>query len=155
MTRVEHSRTFAAVDPATAYDVVVAVPLEDVLGARHLAIPGVARVEQQRPWGEELGQERVLRFTDGGSATEVLSVLEAPQRFGYRLTDLHGPMRLLIAGVDGLWSFAPDGTGTRITWSWDVRPTLPGRLAMPAFGVMWRGAAARCFDRLAERLPAA
>lgn len=152
MTHVEYSRSFATVPVQAAYDVVLPVPLEEVLGARHLAIPGVARVEQDRPWGQELGQRRTLRFTDGGSATEVLSVLEAPHRFGYRLTGLRGPMKLLIAGVDGLWSFAPDGTGTRITWSWDVRPTLAGRLAMPVFGVMWRGAAARCFDRIGERL---
>ena len=112
MTHVEHSRTFP-VALETAYDVVVPVPLEEVLGRRHLAIPGVAAVEQSRPWGQELGQRRVLRFSDGGRATEVLTVLEAPHRFGYGLTDLGGPMKLLVAAVDGLWSFETEGAGTR------------------------------------------
>lgn len=151
MAHVEYSRTFP-VPVATAYDVVMPVPLEEVLGRRYWAIPGVAAVEQSRPWGQELGQRRVLRFSDGGRTTEVLTVLERPARFGYELADVEGPMKLLVTTVDGLWSFEAEGDATRITWSWEIRPTLPGRLVMPAFAVMWRGAAARCFDALSERL---
>ncbi len=149
MTRVEQSRTFP-VGLRTAYDVVMPVPLPRILGKRYLAIPAVRAVEQDRPWGQELGQRRVLRFSDGGSATEVLSVLAAPDRFGYRLEDLRGPMKTLAASVDGLWSFEADDGGTRITWSWDITPTTGGRLAMPAFTRMWRGMAARTFDRIGE-----
>lgn len=151
VTRIAYSRTFPG-SVRNAYDVVMPVPLEDVLGARHLAIPGVARVEQSRPWGQELGQRRVLHFSDGGSTTEVLTVLEAPDRFGYELADISGPMKLLIGGVDGLWAFEPDGAGTQVTWSWDIRPTLLGRAVMPVFTRMWPGMAARCFDRLAPRI---
>jgi hypothetical protein len=153
MSHLAYSRSFpVAVD--TAYDVVLPVPLEEVLGRRHLAFPGIAAVEQDRPWGEELGQRRALRFSDGGAATEVLTVLERPRRFGYELAELSGPMRLLATTVHGRWDFEPDGSATRVTWSWEIRPTLPGRLAMPAIAVMWRGMAARCFDALGERLAA-
>ncbi|MDO9456887.1 SRPBCC family protein [Nocardioides sp.] len=151
MTHVEHARTFPVTVEA-AYAVVAPVPLEEVLGRRHLAIPGVARVEQSGPWVQEVGQRRTLHFTDGGRTTEVLTVLDAPHRFGYELADVAGPMKLLVAAVDGLWVFVPDGSGTRITWSWEIRPTLPGRLVMPAFTRMWHGMAARCFDRLGERM---
>ena len=71
----------------TAYDVVMPVPLEEILGPatwRSPASPASSRTGR----GARLGQRRTLRFTDGGSATEVLSVLEAPQRFGYRLTEV-------------------------------------------------------------------
>ncbi len=151
VTHLAYARTFP-VPVATAYDVVLPVPLEEVLGRRYLAIPGVAGVEQQRPWGQETGQRRVLRFSDGGRATEVLTVLEPGRRFGYDLVDVAGPMKLLVAGVAGLWTFESDGAGARVTWSWDLTPTLPGRLVMPAFGLMWRGMAARCFDALSARL---
>ena len=153
VTHVEHSRTFPVTLEA-AYAATLPVPLEQILGRRHLAIPAVTRVDQDRPWGEQLGQQRVIHFSDGGSTTEVLTVLEAPHRFGYTLSDVSGPMKLLIGALDGLWSFAPDGAGTRITWSWEIRPTVPGRLVMPAFAVMWRGMASRCFDRLGEHLTA-
>lgn len=151
MTHVEYSRTFP-VPVDEAYAVVVPVPLEEVLGKRHLAIPGVAEVVQEGVWGREVGQRRTLHFTDGGRTTEVLTVLEAPDRFGYELADTTGPMKLLISGVDGLWSFVADGAGTRITWSWEIRPTLVGRVAMPVFARMWPGMAATCFDHLADKL---
>lgn len=153
VTRVEYSRTFP-VDGQTAYDVVMPVPLPTILGKRYLAIPAVREVEQDRPWGQEVGQRRVLRFSDGGSATEVLTVLEAPSHFGYLLTDLHGPMKLLMASVHGRWTFVDAGENahTQITWSWDICPTRAGRLAMPAFTVMWRGMATRAFDRIGELL---
>ncbi|MGA8846382.1 MAG: SRPBCC family protein [Nocardioides sp.] len=150
MTRLACSRVFP-VDAQTAYRVVMPVPLPTILGTRHWAIPGVREVEQDRPWGQEVGQERVLRFSDGGSATEVLTTLEAPDRFGYRLTDISGPMKSLATSLDGLWTFVPDGRdSTRITWTWDLDPTRPGRVVMPVFTVMWRGMAKRTFDRLGE-----
>jgi len=151
VAHVELSRTFP-VTLAAAYAGTLLVPLEKILGRRHLAIPAVTAVEQDRPWGGEVGQQRVIRFSDGGSTTEVLTVLEAPHRFGYALSEVSGPMRLVIGALDGLWSFAPDGEGTRVTWSWEIRPTMAGRLVMPAFAVMWSGMAARCFDRLGEHL---
>lgn len=153
VTHVEYSRTFS-VPVDEAYAVVVPVPLEEVLGTRYLAIPGVAEVVQDGEWGRELGQRRTLHFTDGGRTTEVLTVLEAPDRFGYELADISGPMKLLIGGVEGLWSFAADGSGTRVTWSWEIRPTLAGRVAMPVFARMWPRMAARCFDQLDDRFAA-
>ena len=97
----------------------------------------------------------MLRFSDGGSVTEVLTTLEAPTRFGYRLIDVHGPMKALAVTVDGLWTFTTDTgadgqPGTRISWSWDLAPTRAGRFVMPAFALIWRGMAARTFDRIGE-----
>ncbi len=148
---MSYARTFQ-VPVESAFARTLPAPLEQLLGRRFLAFPGVTRVEQQRPWGEEVGQRRVLHFSDGGRTVETLTLLEAPRCFGYRLSDVSGPMRLLVAGLDGLWSFEPDDTGTRVTWSWDINPTTGGRVVMPLFRQMWRGTAARCFDRLGEHL---
>ncbi|GAA5156416.1 SRPBCC family protein [Nocardioides marinquilinus] len=153
MTFLEHSRTF----PATvedAYGRVLTVPLEHVFGHRHLAIPAVVSAEPDdalEAWGERVGQRRTLQFSDGGRAVETLTSLDPPRGFGYRLAELHGPMKLLIGRVDGAWRFEPAGTGVRITWSWDVAPTAPGRLAMLGFGPVWQGAARKAFDEI-ERL---
>lgn len=157
MARLAYSRTYPHPRAAT-FDRVLGVPLEEVLGRRHLAIPAVRGTDETAPWGEAgVGQRRVIRFSDGGSVVEELTELRRPEAFGYRFHDITGPMRLLLAVVDGRWSCAdagaPGGTpATTVTWTWDVRPTLLGRPLMPAFGLMWRGAAAKAFDRLGERL---
>ena len=153
MTHVEHTRTFP-VPVATAWDVVAPVHLPDVLGRRYLAIPGVVRVDQEQAWPGHVGQRRTLHFSDGGRTTEVLTELDPPAAFGYELAEVHGPMKALVAGVDGRWVFRSerDGQATRLTWSWEIRPTLAGRALMPVLVVVWRGMARRCFDRIGELL---
>jgi hypothetical protein len=151
--RLIHSGTFP-VPPDAAFEHTLTAPLDEILGRRHLVIPAIARVEGDGPWGSAgTGQERTLHLGDGGRLLETLTLLDAPRCFGYHLDVLAGPMRLLAVGVDGAWSFEPAGTGTRITWTWDVDPAnAAGRLAMPAFGVAWRGAAQRAFRRLEDHL---
>ena len=124
-----------------AYDRTIAVPLPDIFGHRHLAIPPVVRVEDQDgAWGRALGQTRTIRTSDGGSLHETLRELDRPRRFGYRIDRVRGPMRPLVRHVDGAWAFEPDGDGTRISWSWEITPT--SRLTTPLValvGRMWHG----------------
>ncbi len=147
MTHVEYSRSFPSPVEET-YDRVLPVPLERILGRRYLAIPAIKGTTQDGVWGREVGQQRTIHFSDGGSTREVLTSLDRPTSFGYSLADTTGPMKALVAGLDGTWAFAPAGTGTRITWSWDIRPTAAGRLAMPAFARMWQGTARQAFDEI-------
>jgi hypothetical protein len=131
-----------------AFDRVLVAPLEQVFARRFGPIPAIRRTDQQGAWGT-LGQERTIEFTDPGSVRERLTVVERPHRFGYTLSDVVGPMKLLIAEVEGLWSFEPDGTGTRVTWSWTVHPAYSvGRMAMPLFARAWQGYARRSLARL-------
>ena len=138
--RVAESRT-VAVPLETAYDETIVVPLPDIFGHRHLAMPPVVRVEDQHgPWGQALGQTRTIRTSDRGSLLETLRELNRPHRFGYRIDRVRGPMRPLVRHLDGAWSFEPDGTGTRVTWSWEITPT--SQLTAPLVrlvGRMWHG----------------
>ncbi len=138
--RVAESRT-VAVPLEAAYDGTLVVPLPDIFGHRHLAMPPVVRTEDEDgAWGREIGQTRTIRTSDGGALHETLRVLERPHRFGYRIDKIRGPMRPLVRHLDGAWTFEPDGTGTRITWSWDLTPTSP--LTAPLVrlvGRMWHG----------------
>jgi hypothetical protein len=127
---------------------VLSEPLEQVFTRRFGPIPAIRRTDQQGEWGT-VGQQRTIDFTDPGSVRERLTVVERPRRFGYTLSDVVGPMKLLITEVGGLWSFEPAGTGTRITWSWTVHPAgAVGRLAMPLFGRLWQGYARRSLAHL-------
>jgi hypothetical protein len=153
--RVAESRTVPLAIEA-AYDGTIDVPLPDIFGHRYLAMPPVVRIEDQDgPWGRELGQTRTIRTSDGGALHETLRVLERPQRFGYRIDQIRGPMRPLVRHLDGAWTFEPDGTGTRITWSWEMTPTSP--LTAPlvrVVGSMWRTYAQRSLANLESVLTA-
>ena len=49
-------------------------------------------------------------------------------------------MRPLVSHLDGAWSFETYGTGTRVTWSWEITPT--SALTAPlvrVVGRMWHG----------------
>ena len=49
-------------------------------------------------------------------------------------------MRPLVSHLDGAWSFEATGSGTTITWSWDLHPR--SRLTAPLTAVvarMWHG----------------
>ncbi len=120
-----------------AYDGTLMVPLPDIFGHRHLAIPPVIRVEGQvGEWGRELGQTRTIRTSDGGSLHETLRELSRPHRFGYRIDRIRGPMRPLVRHLDGAWAFQPAGDGTTITWSWELTATSP--LTAPMVGLLAR-----------------
>jgi hypothetical protein len=135
-----------------AFDTVLATPLEQVFARRFGPLPPIRGVrDQDGAWGT-VGQTRVIELADGGTMTEELTSVERPSGFGYRITDVTGPMKALVASVDGRWSFEAAGTGVRITWAWTVHPASSfGELAMPLFGWLWRGYARQALEDL-ERL---
>lgn len=144
---LSHSRA-VPVPVEDAYDGVLEHPLPELFRRRMLAMPPIREVRGQvGPW-REVGQTRTIVLADGGTMLETLTSVERPQSFGYSIGDVHGPMKPLVAGVEGRWTFAPVGTGTRVTWEWDVTPTAPGRLLMPAFARMWRGYARQALEEV-------
>ena len=145
---LSQSRTYP-VDVERAYDVVLPTPLPALFRRRYAAIPPIREVrDQQGPWGT-VGQTRTIRLADGGTLRETLTVVERPRVFGYRITDVTGPMKALVSEVEGRWLFEPAGTGAQVTWAWTVHPrgTLGG-LAMPVFARMWRGYARQALEEL-------
>jgi hypothetical protein len=153
--RVAESRT-VAVPLEAAYDETIVVPLPDIFGHRHLAMPPVVRVEgQDGAWGRTLGQTRTIRTSDRGALRETLTELDRPHRFGYRIDRVRGPMRPLVRHLDGAWAFEPDGAGTRITWSWEITPTSPLTAPVVALvGRMWHGYARQALVTLESILTA-
>ena len=131
-----------------AFDRLLIHPLPEIFRRRMLAIPPIKEVRGQAgEWGT-VGQSRTIATTDGGSMLETLTSNERPHSFGYTISDVRGPMKPLVASIDGLWSFEPAGTGTRITWRWILTPTAAGRAVMPAFGAMWRGYARQALEEV-------
>ena len=101
--------------------------------------PGVAGVANQTGTWDHPGVQRNPRFTDGSQADEQLTEYVAGSSFAYQLTGFTNALSRLAVGIRGEWTFAPDGDGTLIRWSYEFKP-LPGRrwiLAGP-FAPLWR-----------------
>ena len=136
-----------------AYDWVLAVPLTSIFDRWFGPIPAVREVtDQEGEWGS-VGQSRTIRTADGGNMREELTNVEPPRSFGYTISDVTGPMKLLVSRVEGRWTFEPAGTGVRITWAWTVHPASQlAEVAMPLFGWLWKGYARQALERIEERL---
>lgn len=141
--------------PDAAYDAVLDAPLEEILGHRAGLIPPITGCSgQDGPWGT-VGQTRTIEMADGGRVLETLVVAERGTDYRYRISDIRGPMRPLVAGIDGRFAFEPAGAGSRVTWSWDMHPTnTVTRLMLPVMGLLWHRWARTMFDRLTERVTA-
>jgi hypothetical protein len=128
-------------------------PLPELFRHRSGPIPPIKEVRgQDGEWGT-VGQTRTILLQGGGSVREELTSVDAPNSFGYHLSDVKGPMSLLFNGVDGLWSFAQTGTETAVRWQWTVYPrsAVPG-FAISAFAHYWHDLAGKSLAELSTRL---
>ena len=148
---VARSRSYP-VSVARAFDEVLVLPLPGLFSRRYAALPSIREVRgQDGAWGT-IGQTRTIVLADRSTMRETLTSLDRPSSFGYRIDQLHGPLRPLAASVEGRWTFEESGTGVRITWAWSVRPASAATaLLMPAFGRMWQGYARQALEEI-ERL---
>ncbi len=148
---MSRSRTFP-VAVEDAFTGTLALPLDELFPRRHLALPAIERVEQDGPWST-VGQVRTIHTADGGEMREELTSVAPPRQFTYVLVPQGGPMKPLIASVEGAWRFSPVGTGCRIEWVWTVHPaSAAAGLGLPVFATMWRGYARRALDHLEDLL---
>ena len=146
--RVEASR-LVAVEPAQAFDRLIAARLPEVFSRRYAAFPSVRKVtDEPDEWGT-VGQTRTILLADGGRLRETLTGVDRPHGYDYVLDDFHGPLRPFVRTIEGVWSVTPEGTGSRIGWAWTMHPKAsPARLTMNVIGRMWRGYADRALAEL-------
>ncbi len=111
----------SSLPPARVQELIASIDLPAVFH-RWGPFPAVTAVEGQTgPW-DRPGRSRRIHFSDGGSAVETLVEYTAAAGFAYELlgfTDVFGRM---VDGVRGEWTFTPDGTGSRVRWSWTLMP---------------------------------
>jgi hypothetical protein len=99
------------------------------------------------------GQTRTVMLSPTGSFHEELTRLDPPHSFGYALTEITGPLGLLVGRAEGEWTFAPTGTATTITWSWNIHAasSLAAPL-LPVLGTLWKGYARQSLATLSAEL---
>lgn len=138
----EVAETFARVLP---------MPLPVIFTRWHGPLPPIRSTEGPEPW-QTAGQQRRVNLVGPGWMQETLLDVDPPDHFAYRLDQIHGPMRLLVGGVHGRWAFAPDGPGTRVTWTWRVTGRPATRWLLPTFARLWQGYAAKVLQDLERQL---
>ncbi|GAA2164372.1 polyketide cyclase/dehydrase/lipid transport protein [Humibacillus xanthopallidus] len=138
-----------------AFDHLLPHPLTELMSRRYGPLPPIREVRDQAgTWGE-VGQTRTIVLTDGGTMREQLTEVVRPHHFAYRLTDITGPLRPLVSGVEGRWAFAPVGTGVLVTWSWVLHPTSGyAARVLPLVGRLWRGYARQALEETSDVLVA-
>ncbi|MDT5220033.1 MAG: hypothetical protein QOF15_2138 [Mycobacterium sp.] len=89
----------------------------------------------------------------GGRIQENLTSVDPPRSFAYTLSGITGPLATLVSSVDGKWSFAPAGTGTKVSWQWTLHPKSSAAAPLlPVFGKMWKGYARVVLEKLSAQL---
>jgi hypothetical protein len=147
------SSTVVPVPPDAAFDAVLAAPLEELFAERAGLIPPIRECRgQEGAWGT-VGQTRTIVLADGSTNLETLMTADRPGTYRYRISEISGPLKALIAGIDGQFAIVAEGTGSRVTWSWSLMPTNSvTRLFIPVIAVFWRQYAAKMWPRYAARL---
>ncbi|GAA4266259.1 SRPBCC family protein [Frondihabitans peucedani] len=127
-TRAPLDRAFAIGTPLTPVGYYPASgPLPEVLEVRR----------QTGPW-DAVGQRRQLMLSDGGSVTETIVAVDAPNRFVYELSNFEKLFGLLVSGARAEWDYSAEGSGTRIDWTYTffARPGA-GPALKAIVGLFW------------------
>jgi len=149
---VKQSRAIPVTQEA-AFSGTVPIPLPTLFHRWYGPIPPIKAVTGQAGEWDTVGKTRTVALTGGGSMLEQLTSYDEPKSFGYTLSDVKGPLAPLVDHVDGLWSFEPAGTGSRVTWQWTIHPRSAfAAPLLPVFGRLWLGYARRSLETLSDQL---
>lgn len=110
--------------------------------------PRMTRVELLTPGALGVGTRWRATVESGGrpmDMTMAVTEFAPPRRLASRTT-------MPGADVRGAITFDPDPVGTRLAWSWELRPRGVLRLAAPLIGVIGRRQEAAMWTRLKQLL---
>jgi len=136
-----------------AFDRTLPIPLPTLFRRWYGPFPPIREVREQTGGWDAAGQTRVVHLAGGASMREELTSVDPPRSFGYRLSEVTGPMALLVDHILGEWIFTPASGGTAITWRWDIHPrSALTAWALPLLGTLWKGYARRALRQLSAVL---
>jgi len=152
--RVEQSRTLP-VSPEQAFRGIIEMDVPTMFRRRYGPIPPILNVSGRDAgdWRGTAGQTRVLELGPWGSIRETVVSVDQPHAWVYRITDFKGPLAALLDRIEAEFRFRPAGTGTRITWRYNMFPrSRVAASALPAFAWFWRGYARQMLEELSSWL---
>ena len=114
--------TEIAADQASVFNHVIPIDLASIFKG-HGPLPAVTGVQNQTgPW-DKVGQSRTVLLSDGSSAREIITRLEAHHYFRYTVSDFSGGLRFFTTAADGQWWFEPVSSSgpTHVKWSYTFK----------------------------------
>ena len=97
---VEQSRVIP-IAVEEAFHGTLPLPLPEIFGHWYGPIPPIKEVRDQTSAWDAAGQTRIVKLVGGGSAHEELTSVDPPRSFGYTLSDIKGPLAVLVKLVEG------------------------------------------------------
>ena len=130
-----HAETVVLRAPAAAFDHATAGATLVRIAKALPPIPGITGVEVE---GElRTGAVRHVRMTDGSVVDEDILAHDAPTTHRYRWQKKPAfPFSLMVATGEGVWTFTPEGAGTKVAWDYEFDLTSP--LAYPLAALVLR-----------------
>ncbi|HEU4798112.1 MAG TPA: SRPBCC family protein [bacterium] len=106
-------------------------------------LPSVAGTQNQTGAWDAAGQTRTVTFSDGSSASELLTKYEYPRYFSYTVSGFTGALRLLTTSANGEWWFDtnPSSGATSIKWryAFNARSVFAAPILWLITNILWRG----------------
>lgn len=120
----------------------------------HGPIPAIKKAQMRD--GAPFAEGNVLSFvgSDGVELFHRIDRIDRARAYEYDLHGLKAPFSLLVKAGYARWTFAPEGAGTRVDWSYTFPLTSPLAypLARVVIGVFMRKAMERCLAQVDDQL---
>lgn len=150
MMRVDtQAEVFIPRPPEAAFDFAVAETTLPLVLRAAFPIPGVVRIDWEGGGALRVGANRRATMTDGSVMVEEIVTHVRPREHAYRWAGkVPLPLRPVIRGAKGTWTFEPLASGTRVVWRYTFDLTSPlaylhGRLVALLFRRWMRRGLAR------------
>lgn len=139
--------------PAVTFETIVPIDLPSIFKGWG-PLPAVIAVSGGSGTWDKPGQERTPKFSDGGTAREMLTEYTMPHSFAYELTEFTNSLAMLVTRIRGEWTFTPDGNGTVVRWTYAFYPRRGrGVLVRYVLAPLWRRYAERVIGLAIEAVP--
>lgn len=136
----------ARATPEQAFDAIIPVDLTVTLTG-YGPLPAVTGVRDQVGDWDAAGQTRTIELKDGGELRERLIEVARPGVCAYEVVPVKGPLRLIVAKIDGRFDFNRDGDGTLVVWTYAFTPRRGTRPFVLLLAPLWRRYATQVIAR--------
>ncbi len=118
-----------------------------------LLIPAITSASIDGGGEPREGAMRSVSLSDGTHIRERITRFEVPAAHGYEIVEMNALQRLFCTTMISLWTFADEGSATRVVWHYTIVPKGPFTRPL-AWGVgrLFQRAMQRCLEDLAASL---